>query len=241
MSALSAAGQAWVDAADAAAIAQAKAKHEADLAEMSPRMRSWMVVDDDEDEDVLIPDEEWQAPYGPEIAEGVPVLLLDVDGALSPFGTPEDGMHWPAWDHHLIDVEPNRPLISVPLAQAMTAAVAALDVQIVWLTTWGEKANTHLAPLLGWDPLPVLDVTGGRRFKGEHDGWAKLHVVKRWLRTYGPRPLVWVDDDVRIEDLAQEDLYVKALKSALLLRTDRDAGITPADLDRVTTFLGGLS
>lgn len=234
---------AWVAATDQAAIA----RHSADQQEYLAHAPSYIRDIFDPEDDALDPDESWPTPYGPAVPAGVPVMLTDVDGMLSPFANPfttglvdpADPDKWPVWEPHRFSVETST-LMDMPMSPSMGAALAALPLQKVFLTTWNEHANAHIAPRLGWDPLPVLSVAGGRTFSSERGGWAKLHVVKCWLRTFGPRPLVWADDDYRLEDLAADDVYISSLPHVLLVRTDRDTGMTPAQVAQIQAFLDGL-
>lgn len=236
-------GAAWVAATDQVAVAQHAASQAEWLADAPAYLRD---VFDPED-DRLDPNESWPTPYGPAVPAGVPVMLTDVDGVLSPFANPaETGLadpdnptKWPVWEPHRFSVETSS-VMDMPMSPSMGKALADLPVQRVFLTTWNEHANSHIAPRLGWDALPVLSTMGGRTFSSERGGWAKLHVVKCWLRTFGPRPLVWVDDDTRLEDLVAEDVYIRSLPYVLLVCTDRDTGVTPAQVAQIRTFLDGL-
>ncbi|WP_329411306.1 hypothetical protein OG802_16440 [Streptomyces sp. NBC_00704] len=76
------------------------------------------------------------------------LLFLDVDGTLIPFGGtaphPEYGPPSPA-----------HPLLS-RLDPSLGPRLLALGCELTWATTWGDDANTLLAPRLGLPVLPVV-------------------------------------------------------------------------------------
>lgn len=109
-----------------------------------------------------------------------PMLLIDVDGVLSPTGA------------------------SVPLGYARRTN-SSFDVvthddhgrwlrslaeqfDLVWATTWGEAANRIHGHLLELPTLPVLPL-------GElpRQGTRKLAAVERYV---GARALAWIDDEL---------------------------------------------
>jgi hypothetical protein len=75
---------------------------------------------------------------------GLPILFLDVDGPLLPFG---DG------------VAHRGPGNGNPLLARLDPMhgpwLAALPCELIWATTWMDDANDLLAPLLGLPKLPV--------------------------------------------------------------------------------------
>ncbi|MER5964795.1 hypothetical protein [Streptomyces sp. NPDC002057] len=79
----------------------------------------------------------------------IPLLFLDVDGPLIPFGA--SGGAYPTY--------PPAPPASVsPLLARLDPAqgprLAALPYELVWATTWEDDANAWIAPRLGLPPLP---------------------------------------------------------------------------------------
>ncbi|GAA3438125.1 hypothetical protein [Kutzneria kofuensis] len=76
-----------------------------------------------------------------------PLLFLDVDGTLIPFG----GVTYSSYHTDSPD-----PLLT-RLDPAHGARLCALSCELVWATTWLSDANDLIAPLLGLPPLPVVD------------------------------------------------------------------------------------
>ncbi|MGW6931475.1 HAD domain-containing protein [Lentzea sp. NPDC054927] len=140
---------------------------------------------------------------------GLPILFLDVDGPLLPFGegvagTPGlsrlDPMHGP-W-------------------------LAALPCELMWATTWMDDANEHLAPLLGLPALPVAAWPDDPATEAA-DVRRGLHWKTRGLVALaGARPFAWVDDELTAKDHAW---VAEHHPRALLHRVDPRHGLTDAD------------
>lgn len=110
-------------------------------------------------------------------------LYLDVDGVLNIFPK-RTKTKWP--DARLAVCHGFNILHS----PQMGARLAALDVDIHWLTTWCDLANEWIGPLFGWDELPVV----GDEFK---DVWARPWWKLQYMQAYEPTgPFIWIDDDL---------------------------------------------
>src|SRR4051812_11032539 len=75
-----------------------------------------------------------------------PILFLDVDGPLIPFG---EGAREPL-------THEGNPLLG-RLDPTVGPRLLALPCDPVWATTWRHEANDTIAPLLGLPRLPVVD------------------------------------------------------------------------------------
>lgn len=138
-----------------------------------------------------------------------PVVLLDFDGVLNPHGM---DAHLDGYREHHIHVPvahvPDSPFVAgfgrtdldvtVRIHPTHGAWVRSLTqvADVMWATTWEHAANTHLAPLLGIDPLPVaVSVnTHPPRFAEARNGDASSWKANAILSAFPGRPLVWVDD-----------------------------------------------
>ncbi|MFD9206729.1 HAD domain-containing protein [Streptomyces sioyaensis] len=166
-----------------------------------------------------------------------PLLFLDVDGPLLPFGGPpahRAGRH-PAYPAgHLPPGAGANPLLS-RINPALGPRLAALPCELVWATTWMNGANEYLAPLLGLPELPVLSWPESAADE-ERDLRAGLHWKTRPLvdRAAG-RAFAWVDDEINDRDRA----WVAAHHGprALLLRVDPQYGLTDADFHLLHDWL----
>jgi hypothetical protein len=112
-------------------------------------------------------------------AAGRPLLFLDVDGPLIPFG---------------IDPARHRdglPASQVPEANPLLARLdpehgrrlSALPCELVWATTWMADANSEIAPRIGLPELPVVV-------------WASTTVSASPTRTSTPSNGGWRAHDV---------------------------------------------
>ncbi|MFJ5561101.1 HAD domain-containing protein [Streptomyces sp. NPDC093250] len=157
-------------------------------------------------------------------APGRPLLFLDVDGPLIPFGSgaPTRGP--------LTDA--GHPLLG-RLDPTVGARLLALPCDLVWATTWQHGANDTIAPRLGLPRLPVVpwpehdDDTPATR--GLH--WKTRHLPE-WA---GLRPFVWLDDEIGAPDRTWTEAAHPA--PALLHRVDPTKGLTEADFEAVRKWL----
>ncbi|MFI6603973.1 HAD domain-containing protein [Nonomuraea sp. NPDC050536] len=109
-----------------------------------------------------------------------PLLLVDVDGVLNPFGRPTP-------DFRRYECKIGDQVYTVHLNWRHGARLLELALQtraqLVWATTWEEHANEWIAPRLGLPELPVIPLAPG----------PKSPSVADYVRG---RPFVWFDDQV---------------------------------------------
>jgi hypothetical protein len=158
-----------------------------------------------------------------------PLLFLDVDGPLLPFGrNAQHGVEEPAAAGHLarlrLDAGPR---------------LAGLPCTLVWATTWLEDANTEIAPRLGLPDLPVVPWPEPDGATEREDQWLglcwKTRTVVAWA---ADRPFAWVDDE--ITDADRDWVTAHHRGHALLRRVDASIGLTDQDLTTLDAWLRGL-
>lgn len=174
-----------------------------------------------------------------------PVWLLDIDGVVNalamrlPDAWPRD-----AWVQRVVRANvPEQGLLSLPVLAArpvlefITSVHERGAAEIRWHSTWRSAATTDLAPALGLPPIPISIAP---EWTARTDTWWKIPAARRVLAS--GRRLVWTDDQLGLFRADPRNaVELDALDSdedALLLSTDADPGLTPADLTTIAEFLG---
>ena len=120
-----------------------------------------------------------------------PLLFLDVDGPLLPFG------EGPEYEGR--DTTPDSRLAR--LASEVGRRLAALPCDLVWATAWEDEANTEIAPRIGLPRLLVVNWPASSDEREREDEWFGLHWKTRFLVTWAAgRPFAWVDDEITNAD-----------------------------------------
>lgn len=115
------------------------------------------------------------------------------------------------------------------LAHGRWLAELGDDVEIVWASTWGERANRLIGARLGLPDLAHIELGDLPR-----DGTRKLQAIRSFV---GARPFAWIDDEL------YDDAFTWAEargEPTLLRRTRGSVGLAREDVDAVAAFLRGL-
>ncbi|QBS43917.1 HAD domain-containing protein [Nocardia sp. CS682] len=144
-----------------------------------------------------------------------PLLFLDVDGPLLPFGIATRSNPTP--NSHLARLRPE-----------VGRQLAALPCDLVWATTWNEDANTEIAPRLGLPHLPVVAWPDSSDDHQHEDRWFGLHWKTRTLVAWAAgRPFIWIDDELTQSD--REWVAAHHRGRALLHRVEASRGLDDGD------------
>ncbi|GAB3660070.1 HAD domain-containing protein [Actinocorallia lasiicapitis] len=157
-----------------------------------------------------------------------PLLFLDVDGPLIPFGASQ---HYPTYRTSAHDDA--NPLLA-RINPAHGPRLLALSCELVWATTWMADANECISPRLGLPQLEVMTWPEPSAADERHG----LHWKTRALadRAAG-RPFIWIDDEITPTDRAWVSAHHPA--PALLHRIDPRQGLTDTDYTTLTQWLHG--
>ncbi|WP_433328788.1 HAD domain-containing protein [Spirillospora sp. CA-294931] len=153
-----------------------------------------------------------------------PLLFLDVDGPLIPFGGTQP---YPTYgeDHS----HPLLPRVDPDHGRRL----GALPCDLVWATTWMDEANEVVSPRLGLPPLAVVTWPEPSDLD-ERDG---LHWKTRALVAWAAnRPFAWVDDEITEADRAWVSAHHPG--KALLHHVDARHGLTETDYVVLSEWLG---
>ncbi|GAA3560529.1 HAD domain-containing protein [Kribbella ginsengisoli] len=158
-----------------------------------------------------------------------PLLFLDVDGPLIPFGsTPQPH---PTYEPSTDD---SNPLLA-RIDPAQGPRLAALGCELVWATTWMTDANDSISPRLGLPELPVViwpdptEIDEQYERSGLH--W-KTHPLVEWA---AGRSFVWVDDE--LTDLDRAWVESSHRGRALLHAVDPRIGLAESDYLAIRSWL----
>ncbi|WP_329127754.1 HAD domain-containing protein [Streptomyces caniferus] len=159
-----------------------------------------------------------------------PLLFLDVDGPLIPFGASPGRLQRPASGAEVLPDQGN-PLLA-RLDRAVGARLMALGCDLVWASTWGDEANEAVAPRIGLPRLPVVEWPDGFTEDGPRGLHWKTRALVEWA---GPRPFIWVDDE--ISDMDRLWVAAQHRGPALLHRVDPAEGLTDDDFSALAGWL----
>jgi len=156
----------------------------------------------------------------------LPLLFLDVDGPVLPFGA---GPVSTPWDD-VMDAQLAR------LNHSLGLRLAALPCRLVWATAWEGDANAEIAPRIGLPELPVVFWPESSDEREREDTWFGLHWKTRALVSWAAgRSFVWIDDEVT--DTDREWVSAHHAGRALLHHVDSSRGLSDDDFVALDEWL----
>ena len=164
-----------------------------------------------------------------------PILLLDVDGVLNAVG-PDAAERWQRGVFNGFTVYWD-PTITARLREWHESG----RVEIQWLTTWADNADTWLAEPLGLPRGLRTRASGaaptgflGRR--GGEAGWWKLTAAREAAEEEPGRRIVWIDDDLA-QQAADTGDWLAAHPHVMVVAPDLYVGVTHEQLDAIEAWL----
>lgn len=158
--------------------------------------------------------------------EFLPLVFLDVDGPMLPFGP---GLVTDPWAD-VMEAQFAR------LSRSLGLRLAALPARLVWATAWEQDANVEIAPRIGLKQLPVVIWPESSDDREREDTWFGLHWKTRALVAWAAgRDFVWVDDE--ITDADREWVSRVHTGRALLHSVDSARGLSDEDFAALDDWL----
>lgn len=157
-------------------------------------------------------------------------LFLDVDGVINAWYSK---IVWPEDSIREGRVGPYKIVWSQEMVDHLFGPTLNLDIW--WTTTWQDSANTSLSPLLFDEERSyevVAPLSGEVTFPSIY--W-KFESVEAEVAA-NPGPFVWIDDE-----LAPEHIEWAKSVGGLAIASDQNFGITPANINTIKVYLGGLN
>ncbi|MGW3853323.1 HAD domain-containing protein [Micromonospora arida] len=153
-----------------------------------------------------------------------PLLLLDVDGVLNPYGTPQPPSGYT--EHHLF---PGEEPVRINPDHGAWIIEASTILDVTWATSWNDEANQFLAPLLHIASLPVITMPPTPFHPSD-----KVPLVAAYAQR---RPAAWVDD----LHTPQARTWAAGRSSpTLLITTNPTIGLTRDSIDHVIAWAKAL-
>lgn len=165
------------------------------------------------------------------MADGRPLILIDVDGVLNPYlGPLREGYT----EYRLLSY---RVRLNMEHGVQLQKIAHETGAELVWATTWEHEANDYIGSRIGLPALPVIEVCKSTDHLDKADYRWKFGPV---LEYCAGRPLLWFDDDfVRFPEY--EEWFLKERMAAGDLDTylhtvEPDVGLTQKDFDKALSW-----
>lgn len=163
-----------------------------------------------------------------------PIWFLDVDGVINCFPAPTHSQLMASQDWRDATVNGYKVWWREELVHFINRVHREGLAEIMWLTTWEERAPELLAPALGLDDFAVAPKVKGSDFP--FLDWWKWNTVKKVLDARdASQRLVWTDDDV--DGAVRGFATSKFDKRGLFITPESNPGLTSEDQDLIETFL----
>lgn len=166
-----------------------------------------------------------------------PILAVDVDGVLNPWGMPRSqrmqagfyDTRTPQWGGAPLTFNPRHGPMLLDFAERT-------GFELMWATAWQEGANKWVSPLLGLPELPVLHC-----YPDMHGPNWKFEPI---LPQVAGRPMAWLDDqffESSVDDVSDWFLDRRPDVPTLLVPIEDYTGLTIEHLNTVESWWSDVS
>ena len=156
---------------------------------------------------------------------GVPLLLVDIDGVLSPYGAEScpEGYE----EYHLFPNDPDPHRLCPAHGRWLTELTEYFEV--VWASAWGVVAHEILGPILGVREFPFVPMPDIPFLPAE-----KVAAVVAYA---GSRAVVWLDDAFGPEAF---NWAARRAEATLLVPIDPAIGMLRSHIDEALAWRRAL-
>lgn len=158
-----------------------------------------------------------------------PLLLLNVDGVLAPFGSAAK----PAgFTEHVLQTELlGDHRVWLNLDHGAMLQPLQDHFEFIWCTGWEDEAPLALGPLFGLRSAPVIHLTYGTTIE------LPLNKLPNILDFTEGKAVAWIDDDLGHREREWADARAEA---TLLLTPDPTIGLQPSHIDALMSFAASV-
>lgn len=167
-----------------------------------------------------------------------PLLLIDVDGVLNPYGSIIDPK---GFKPHLLTptdgTSSYRVLLNPQHGKWLLALADTFD--LVWATTWQHDANRMIGPIIGLPDLPVIELPHWS--SQEASAWTtwKMAGITNSPLTHG-KPFAWIDDDIGFDAMDWRDTRINDGIPTHFEWINPSVGLTEKNLNHVKEWANGI-
>lgn len=164
-----------------------------------------------------------------------PLILLDVDGPLSPHDASPIPVGFVEHQVESPGYGPRTVWLNVEHGPALLALAEETGAELAWCSMWQYNASAVIGSRIGLPVMPFVLFDGCSRFV---EAW-KYPRVSEFA---AGRPVVWFDDEfARPEFLAAHEAFASArVEPTLLHHVDPRVGLTEVDYDAARRFLASV-
>jgi hypothetical protein len=160
-------------------------------------------------------------------------LYLDIDGVLNAW---HSQLAWP--DSTIknaevpVDIDGYSRFVTLEWAADLIDALAKLDVELVWATTWTTEAPTVAAGAFGFGQGQRFLTPGNGRLSFPSIAWKEQAVMADQLAN--PSSFIWVDDELTERHV--ERVTGIFGERALVVCSDHGTGLAPLQIALMSAF-----